>query len=304
MDISFIKGVIPPVVTPVNENDQVDEVVFRQIIEHVIAGGVHGVFALGSNGEFYGLDYNEQKRVIEIAVDQVKGRVPVYAGIGAITTKESVRLAKMAEESGTQAITVLPPMFISPNEEELYQHFLTIAESTSLPILIYNNPDRLKVNISANLVERLADIPNIVGAKDSSGDLTLTSEYIRRTRDKGFKVMAGRDTMILGTLVYGGVGCVAATANIAPKLVVQIYDTFMAGDIQGSLEAQYKLAPLRVAMGLGSWPVVTKDAMNLIGFQAGEPIKPNTSCSEVNMTKLKNILANMGLLKSEMGGSD
>lgn len=304
MDISFIKGVIPPVVTPVNENDQVDEVVFRQIIEHVIAGGVHGVFALGSNGEFYGLDYNEQKRVIEIAVDQVKGRVPVYAGIGAITTKESVRLAKMAEESGTQAITVLPPMFISPNEEELYQHFLTIAESTSLPILIYNNPDRLKVNISANLVERLADIPNIVGAKDSSGDLTLTSEYIRRTRDKGFKVMAGRDTMILGTLVYGGVGCVAATANIAPKLVVQIYDTFMAGDIQGSLEAQYKLAPLRVAMGLGSWPVVTKDAMNLIGFQAGEPIKPNTSCSEVNMTKLKSILANMGLLKSEMGGID
>jgi len=302
MDISFIKGVIPPVVTSVNENDQVDEVVFRQIIEHVIAGGVHGVFALGSNGEFYGLDYNEQKRVIEIAVDQVKGRVPVYAGIGAITTKESVRLAKMAEESGTQAITVLPPMFISPNEEELYQHFLTIAESTSLPILIYNNPDRLKVNISANLVERLADIPNIVGAKDSSGDLTLTSEYIRRTRDKGFKVMAGRDTMILGTLVYGGVGCVAATANIAPKLVVQIYDTFMAGDIQGSLEAQYKLAPLRVAMGLGSWPVVTKDAMNLIGFQAGEPIKPNTSCSEVNMTKLKSILANMGLLKSEMGG--
>ncbi len=297
MDISFIKGVIPPVVTPVNENDQVDEVVYRRIIEHVILGGVHGIFALGSNGEFYGLDYNEQKRVIEIAVDQVKGRVPVYAGIGAITTKESVRLAKMAEESGTQAITVLPPMFISPNEEELYQHFVTIAESTSLPILIYNNPDRLKVNISANLVERLADIPNIVGAKDSSGDLTLTSEYIRRTRDKGFKVMAGRDTMILGTLVYGGVGCVAATANIAPKLVVQIYDTFMAGDIQGSLEAQYKLAPLRVAMGLGSWPVVTKDAMNLIGFQAGDPIKPNTSCSEANMAKLKDILANMGLLK-------
>ncbi|SFL86064.1 4-hydroxy-tetrahydrodipicolinate synthase [Pelosinus propionicus] len=297
MDISFIKGVIPPVVTPVNKDDQVDEVVFRQIIEHVIGGGVHGVFVLGSNGEFYGLDYNEQKRAIEIAIDQVRGRVPVYAGIGAITTKESVKLAKMAEEAGTQAITVLPPMFISPNEEELYQHFVTIAEATSLPILIYNNPDRLKVNISANLVERLANIPNIVGAKDSSGDLTLTSEYIRRTRGNGFKVMAGRDTMILGTLVYGGVGCVAATANIAPKLVVKIYDTFMAGDIQGSLEAQYKLAPLRVAMGLGSWPVVTKDAMNLIGFQAGDPIKPNTSCSEVNMVKLKKILENMGLVK-------
>lgn len=296
MDISFIKGVVPPVVTPVDENDIVEENVFRQIIEHVIEGGVHGVFALGSNGEFYGLDFNEQKRVIEIAVDQVKGRVPVYAGIGAITTKESVKLAKMAEESGAKAITVLPPMFISPNEEELYQHFVTIAEATSLPILIYNNPDRLKVNISANLVERLANIPNIVGAKDSSGDLTLTSEYIRRTRDKDFKVMAGRDTMILGTLVYGGIGCVAATANIAPALVVEIYEKFMAGDLKGSLEAQYKLAPLRIAMGLGSWPVVTKDAVNLIGIQAGKPIKPNTSCSEANMAKLKGILDNMGLL--------
>lgn len=297
MDISFIKGVIPPVVTPVDANNEVVESVFRQIIEHVITGGVHGVFALGSNGEFYGLDAHEQKRVIEIAVDQVKGRVPVYAGIAAITTKESIKLARMAEDTGAQAITVLPPMFISPNDEELYQHFASIAEATALPILIYNNPDRLKVNISANLIERLADIPNIVGAKDSSGDLTLTSEYIRRTRDKGFKVMAGRDTMILGTLVYGGVGCVAATANIAPKLVVEIYNKFMAGDIQGSLEAQYELAPLRVAMGLGSWPVVTKDAMNLIGFQAGEPIKPNTSCSEANMLTLKNILTKMNLIK-------
>jgi 4-hydroxy-tetrahydrodipicolinate synthase len=296
MDISFIKGVVPPVVTPVDEEDIVEEKVFRQIIEHVIEGGVHGVFALGSNGEFYGLDFNEQKRVIEIAVDQVKGRVPVYAGIGAITTKESVKLARMPEKSGAKAITVLPPMFISPNEEELYQHFVTIAEATSLPILIYNNPDRLKVNISATLVERLTNIPNIVGAKDSSGDLTLTSEYIRRTRDKNFKVMAGRDTMILGTLVYGGVGCVAATANIAPALVVEIYEKFMAGDLKGALEAQYKLAPLRIAMGLGSWPVVTKDAVNLIGIQAGKPIKPNTSCSEANMAKLKGILDNMGLL--------
>jgi len=109
-------------------------------------------------------------------------------------------------------------MFISPSEAELYRHFQTIAESTSLPVLIYNNPDRTGINMSANLVDRLADVPNIVGAKDSSGDLTLTSEYIRRTRGRNFRIMAGRDTMILGTLVYGGYGCVAATANVAPHL--------------------------------------------------------------------------------------
>lgn len=296
VDTSFIKGIIVPVVTPVDDQDRVSEEPYRRVIEHVIRGGVHGVFALGSNGEFYGLDFEEQQRAITIAIDQVRGRVPVYAGIGAITTKECVRMAVAAEKLGAQAITVLPPMFISPNEEEIYRHFRTIAEATTLPVLLYNNPDRVKVNISANLVERLADIPNLVGAKDSSGDLTLTSEYIRRTRGKEFVVLAGRDTMILGTLVYGGVGSVAATANIAPELVVSIYAKYVAGDLHGALEAQYQLAPLRIAFGLGSWPVVTKDAVTLIGIDAGAPIKPNTSCSEANMGKLKDVLKAMGLL--------
>ena len=256
---------------------------------------MHGVFVLGTTGEFYGLDYDEKKRATEIAVDQVKGRVPVYVGAGAITTRECVRLSRMAEAAGAQAVTVLTPMFISPSEEELYQHFRAIAESTALPMLVYNNPDRTGINMSANLVERLAGIQNIVGAKDSSGDLTLTSEYIRRTRDKGFKIMAGRDTLILGTLVYGGVGCVAATSNLAPSLVVDIYNKFMAGDMQGSLEAQYRLAPMRHAFGLGSFPVVVKDALNLLGVDVGDPIRPLGHCTEPNMAKLKEILLKMGL---------
>jgi 4-hydroxy-tetrahydrodipicolinate synthase len=109
--------------------------------------------------------------------------------------------------------------------------------------------------------------------------------------------MAGRDTMILATLVYGGVGCVATTANIAPALVVKIYDRFLAGDLKGALEAQYELAPLRIAFGLGSWPVVTKDALNLLGLEAGAPILPNTSCSGANLDTLRQVLAGMGLLK-------
>ena len=297
MDLNFIKGVIVPVVTPVDAEGRLAEKGYRQVIEHVIRGGVHGVFALGSNGEFYGLDFDEQKRAVEIAVDQSKGRVPVYAGIGSITTRECVKCAKMAETAGAQAVTILPPMFISPNDDELYEHFRAIAAATTLPVLLYNNPDRCKVNVSANLLDKLADIPNIVGAKDSSGDLTLTSEYIRRTRDRGFRVMAGRDTMVLGTLVYGGYGCVAATANVAPQLVVEIYDKFMAGDIPGALEAQYKLAPLRIGFGLGSWPVVTKEAVRLIGLDVGDPIKPNGPCTEANLAKLKAILEKMGLLR-------
>jgi 4-hydroxy-tetrahydrodipicolinate synthase len=127
--------------------------------------------------------------------------------------------------------------------------------------------------------------------------MTQTGEYIRRTQGTGFKVMAGRDTMVLATLVYGGVGCVATTANIAPALVVKIYDRFQAGDLPGALKAQYELAPLRLAFNLGSWPVVTKDALNLLGFAAGAPILPNTSCSGPALEKLKQVLANLGLLR-------
>jgi len=297
MNTDFIRGVVPPLVTPVDGGDRIMEPSFRRIIRHVLDGGVHGVFALGSTGEFFGLDEDQQKLAIEIAVDEVGGRVPVYAGVGAVTTRECIRAAKRAEAAGAQAITVLPPPLLTPSEDELFGHFRAIAEATALPVLIYNNPDRIRINVGANLVERLAQLPTVVGAKDSSGDMTQTGEYIRRTRGTGFKVMAGRDTMVLATLVYGGVGCVATTANIAPALVVKIYDRYLAGDLKGALEAQYELAPLRLAFNLGSWPVVTKDALNLLGFAAGAPILPNTSCSGPAQEKLKRVLADLGLLR-------
>lgn len=297
LKMDFIHGVIPPLVTPVDDQERVDEKALRAIIDHVLRGGVHGVFVLGSTGEFYGLEIEEKRRAVAITIDQVQGRVPVYVGASAITTRECIQLTKMAGDLGGQAVTVLPPMFINPTEEELFRHFQAIAGSTPLPILLYNNPDRTGINLSAGLMERLAcSIENIVGAKDSSGDMTLTSEYIRRTRDKGFRILAGRDTMILATLVYGGFGCVAATANVAPSLVVEIYEKFKAGDLPGALEAQYRLAPLRIGFGLGSFPVVMKDALNLLGIPMGDPIKPIDHCSPENMAKLRNILSQMGLL--------
>jgi 4-hydroxy-tetrahydrodipicolinate synthase len=289
-------GVVPPLITPIDEKENLDEQALRNLIEYVIAGGVHGVFVLGSTGEFYGLDFEEKKHAVEVTVDQVKGRVPVYAGASAITTRDCIRLATMAKRSGADALTVLTPMFISPNEDELYKHFRTIAEAEDIPVLLYNNPDRTGVNMSAALIERLAEVPNIVGAKDSSGDMTLTSEYIRRTRGKGFKVMAGRDTLILATLVYGGTGCVAATSNVVPRLVVDIYDKFMKGDIAGALAAQYRLAPLRIAFNLGTFPVVTKDALNMLGVNVGHPIRPVQHVSETARKKLHDILVEIGAL--------
>jgi 4-hydroxy-tetrahydrodipicolinate synthase len=293
-----IKGVVPPLITPMDENEKLDTKALRNLIDYVIEGGVHGVFVLGSTGEFYGLDVDEKAKAVEVTMEQVDGRVPVYVGASAITTKECVKLAKLAKQNNAAAITVLTPMFITPNENELYKHFVTIAEAVDIPNILYNNPDRTGVNMSAGLVEKLADVPNIVGAKDTSGDMTLTSEYIRRTRDKGFSIMAGRDTMILATLVYGGTGCVAGTANVVPKIVVEIYDKFIAGDLKGALEAQYRLSLFRNAYSLGSFPVVPKDALNMMGVNVGHPIRPIEHMSEANQAKLKEILIKIGAMKA------
>ncbi len=289
------KGIIPAMVTPVTSDGEINVEALRKLTNYLIQGGVHGLFPVGSQGEFYALTLEEKKRVIEVVVQETKGRVPVYAGTGAVTTREAVTLTKMAEEVGGSAVSVLTPYFIRPNEEELFQHYAMIAKATRLPVLLYNNPQRTGVNISAEFVARASKIDNIVGIKDSSGDLTLTSEYIRRTGNK-FSVLAGRDTLIYGTLCYGGKGAIAATANVAPRVVVEIYEAFQAGDWKRSLEAQFRLAPLRLAFDLGTFPVVIKEALNLLGIDAGVGIPPVGGISPKAKKDLKEILKNMELL--------
>ena len=290
------KGIIPAMVTPVTSAGKINVEALRKLTNYLIQGGVHGLFPVGSQGEFYALSFDEKKSVIEVVVQETKGRVPVYAGTGAITTREAIALTKMAEEAGVSAVSVLTPYFIRPNEEELFQHYAMIAKATRLPVLLYNNPQRTGVNISAEFVTRASKIENIIGMKDSSGDVTLTSEYIRRTGDQ-FSVLAGRDTLIYGTLCYGGKGAIAATANVAPKVVVEIYEAFQAGDWKRSLEAQFRLAPLRLAFDLGTFPVVIKEALNLLGIDAGVGIPPVGGISPKAKAELKEILKSMGLLR-------
>jgi len=288
------KGIIPAMVTPVTSGGKINEEALRKLTNYLIKGGVHGLFPVGSQGEFYALTLEEKKHVIEVVVEETKGRVPVYAGTGAVTTREAIALTKMAEEAGVSAASVLTPFFIRPNEEELFEHYSAIAKATQLPLLLYNNPQRTGVNISAEFVTRASKIENIVGIKDSSGDVTLTAEYIRRTGDQ-FSVLAGRDTLIYGTLCYGGKGAIAATANVAPRMVVEIYEAFQAGDWKRSLEAQFRLAPLRLAFDLGTFPVVIKEALNLLGIDAGVGIPPVGGITPKAKGELKEILKNMGL---------
>lgn len=297
LKIENIKGVIPPIITPVDKNENVDEDGLKRVINHVLDGGVHGIFVMGSNGEFYAFDFENQKRAVEITVEHVNGKVPVYAGASAITTKECIKLAKMAEDIGADALTVLTPMFIKPNEKEMYNHFKAIAESTKLPILLYNNPGKTTNNISVSLLEKLSQIDNIVGIKNTSLDFAQTIEYIRVTKDNPkFKVLCGIDYYIYATLAYGGAGCVAGTANVAPRLVVDIYEKFMAGDYAGAVDAQYKLIPLRNAYNYGSFPVVMKECLNLMGIEVGSPVRPIEHCTEEKQEMIKDVLKSLDLI--------
>ena len=282
MDKSLIKGVIVPILTPIDENERIDEEKLRSQVDYVIEGGVLGILAFGSNGEFYMVEEDEMERGLEIMISQSNGRVPVYFGIGAISTKKCVRLAKMAIKKGAYGISVLQPMFLKPTEEELFLHFKTIADAVpSTPMLLYNNPARVGYTMSANLVDRLAhEVENIVGMKDTSGDITQMEEFIRRTRDVDFKVSGGKDTLLYAALCHGAVGGVCTAANFMPHLITDVYNKFIAGDIKGSLEAQFKLNPVRLSMDAASFPVAAKDMANLVGRDVGVPYRPNLPTPE------------------------
>ncbi len=289
MDTSFIKGIIPPILTPITEDEQIDEASLRHLVDFIIEGGCSGILAFGSNGEFYMMEEAEMEKALKIMVDQTAGRVPIYMGVGAIRTSKCVRLAKMGVRLGAKSVSILQPMFIKPTVAELRQHFTSIAAAVpEVPVLLYNNPGKAGYPMSQDLVEELAhSIPNLVGMKDSSGDLTETMEFVRRNADIGFKVLCGKDTLIYSGLGVGTVGAVCSTANYMPKLVCSIYEKFIAGDLKGSLEAQLKLNPIRLANDKSSFPVATKDLANIIGNKVGKPFLPNMPSPEGQMQNLR-----------------
>lgn len=289
------EGIIPPLVTPFSDDGSLNEPMLRKIINYVLDAGVHGVFIAGSTGESYALDAKERIRAFEIAIEEVNGRVPVYAGTAHITTAETVRLTAAAESVGADAVSIVTPFFITPNDQELYQHYKTVAESTRLPILLYNNPGRTGVHISIETIKALSKIENIVGMKDSSGDMTYINEVIRNT-DENFHFFCGRDTLIFSSLVSGGSGAVPASANIAPRLIVELYNQFKQGNLEAAREVQFTLAPLRMAFNLGSFPVVLKEGMQMIGLDVGRTRPPILPMSPDKRDILKNILKNMGLI--------
>jgi 4-hydroxy-tetrahydrodipicolinate synthase len=292
------RGIIPAVITPLTAEGNFNEKAMRKLINYLIDGGVHGLFVVGTTGEFYGLSPEEKREIFQVTMDETKGRVPVYAGTNGTTTRESVMLTQLAEKCRVDAVSVLTPMFITPTQDQLITHYKTIAANTSLPVLLYNNPPKTGVTLSAPTVAKLAEVPNIVSVKDSSGDLTLAAEFIRLTRGiENFNVLMGRDTLIYGALCYGAAGSIASCANVAPRLCADIYEKYIAGDLAGALEAQFTLAPLRIAFTIGTFPAVIKESLTLLGIEAGPCMDPAGPMTGEEREKLRQVLVGMNLLQ-------
>jgi 2-dehydro-3-deoxy-D-pentonate aldolase len=291
-----IHGIIPPVATPMQSDEDLDLPRLRWFLDHLIGHGVHGVFVLGTNSEFYALDEREKQEVIATAVAHVNKRVPVYAGTGAETTREVVRLTKMAEREGADGVSVITPYFISPTQQEVYDHYWRVAEHTRLPVILYNNPGTCGgVKIDVDTLARLAEIPNVLGVKDSSGDLQNTVEFMRVVPER-FSVMMGRDTLIFPALLMGARGAVPATGNVAPALLAEIYNSFRAGDLARSKAAQLRLNPLRLALGLCTAPGAVKAALQVLGLSIGPCRSPVAPLAADKLPKMRAALQAAGLL--------
>ena len=300
-------GIIPPLITPFDAQGHVDFAAMARMAVFLVDGGVHGLFPFGTTGEFYALDDDEYVKGLETVRDAVadkttrSGRpIQLLAGCSHITTRGVIRLIKLVEQvGGYDAVSVLTPMFISQTQEELYTHYRTIAESTTMPVLMYNNPPKTNVNIAPATAARLAhDCGNIIGIKDSSGDMTNCGEYLRLTADvrDHFQVIMGRDTMIYAGLHYGCSGAVASCANVAPRVVADIYDKYMGGDWKGALEAQFRLAPVRIACSMGTFPEVIKEGLTLQGIPVGKCLDPIQELTAAEKEKLRGVLVDMKLI--------
>ena len=286
-----LKGIVVPIVTPMNEDESINTEELRRQVDRQIEAGIHGIFPFGTNGEGYILSFSEKELVLKTVIDQVDGRVPVYAGTGCISTKETIEQCKMAVDCGADILSVITPSFAKASQHELYVHYKTVAEAVpDAPIVLYNIPARTGNALAPETVAELSKIDNIVGAKDSSGDWDNLSAYIELTKGMDFGVLSGNDSLILKALKAGAKGAIAGCANVYPKNMVGIYENWAKGDLDAAQKCQDAVAPLRACFKYGNPNTVVKCAVNLLGYPVGKCRAPFNYLPDEGIAELQKTL--------------
>ncbi|MFQ5711115.1 MAG: 4-hydroxy-tetrahydrodipicolinate synthase [Candidatus Geothermarchaeales archaeon] len=292
-----IKGIIPPHITPFTRNGEIDENGLREDVDWWIESGLHGLVPCGSNGEAVFLTEDERRRIFTIVIDEANGRVPVIAGTGMPSTRQTIAMTKLAEDLGADAAMVVTPHYFSPmyGQEALYEHYKMVAEAVDLPILLYNVPKFTNVNLEPETVARLSELDNVVGIKDSSGSIGQISSTIQLTKE-GFSVMAGTGNIVYPVLTLGGKGGVIGVSNVAPRLCVDLYNRFMMNDLEGAREIQLRILRLNSAVTATHGIPGLKAALEILGRPAGPPRRPLLPASEAVREEIKKIMTELGLL--------
>lgn len=283
----YPKGLIAAMSTPFFEDETLNEEELRNHVEVLINAGIHGLFALGTNGENYTMDFSEKVKIMEIVIDQVRHRVPVFIGTGCVTTKETVALSKQAELLGAEYLSIISPWFAQNTQEGLYEHYATVAQEVSLPIVVYNMPARTGVNIHYKTMEKLANFENIVGIKDSSGNFDNMQRYLEMP-DRKFSVLSGNDSLILPCLLAGGQGGISGLSNVIPEIMIRIVTEFEEGNFEEAWKVQRSVRPLRDCMQMANPNSVVKCAAAMVGKNLG----PCRAPFNIEDDNLKQAIAN------------
>ena len=293
-----LRGAFAVLVTPFNKDYSLNETGLRENIEWLIAEGIGGIIPAGSTGEFVSLSENERKRLIEVTVDQVGGRVPVCAGAGAETTSDAVMYTQFAKEIGCDAVLILPPYYFGPNPEELYSHYKAISDSADIPIMIYNNPWTSGVDITVDVVLKLAEIENVKYIKESSGDVRRIGQLVLRANGK-ITPFAGFDDLLFESFIMGAEGGVIVAGNICPKLCSDLFHVVAdQKDYDRARELYLHMLPLLsyIEGPVGKIVQIVKRGVDLVGHAGGPSRPPRAPLTENEEEKLKHILQNMKLI--------
>ena len=290
----MFKGSIVALITPFADG-KVDEQAIRKLVDWHVEEGTHGIVPCGTTGESPTLGHGEHMRVVEIVIDQAAGRLPVIAGAGSNNTIEALDFTKHAKEAGADAVLHVTGYYNKPSQEGIYQHFKAINDAVNIPIIVYNIPPRAIVDIAVDTMARLASLPNVVGVKDATADLTRPSKE-QMAIDGEWCQLSGEDGTALAYMAHGGDGCISVSANVAPKLCSEFQEACLAGDFKTALEYQHRLMPLQVALFLDPSPGPVKHAAAVLGLCAAELRLPMMPPGEATKAKVEGALRHAGLL--------
>ena len=294
------EGTTVAMVTPYTKNDEIDEEGIRENINYLIENGVNGILAAGTTGESATISHDEHRKLVDILIDEVNGRVTTIAGAGSNSSKEALGLVKHAEEIGADAALVITPYYNKPQPHGLYEHYKLLTESTDIPIIVYNVPSRTGTDIDVDTIGKVAELDNIVAIKEANPDLDKVSQIVKKIdeidKTDEFIILSGNDDLTLPMMAMGAKGVISVVANVDPARMSQLVNYALEGDFEAAFKAHYEIYDLMKVLFIETNPVPAKTALNIMGKPSGNVRMPLAPLREENKAKLKEVLEDLDLI--------